>query len=250
MSYASSEDGRGFAAHVVMPCCLWRVAQGLCALPVAGPEGPWSPPRKLFPNYTLDSDTNIAPLILPNGSLVAIWRKWLDKGSRPFVATAADWRDVASYKMASTQLFPDLGMAGTEDPFLYTDQNGHFHAIFHHMYGAGTSDEWWMDTNGGHAFSRDGLSWTYSGVAWGNPEQPRGYIAHFTDGGTYNFTRLERPHFIFDATGQPTHLVSAAQYMPGVRTGPGDAHNDDASYTMVQAIRPSRPHRVDRAGGV
>merc|ERR1711976_1029488 len=139
--------------------------------------------------------------------------------------------------MHNVELFPDLGEAGTEDPFVYLDNNGNFHAVFHHMYGEGTTSQWWMDTCGGHAFSRDGISWIYSGVAWGNPEHPRGYIANFTDSSSFNFTRLERPHLIFDGQGNPTHLVSAAQYGFGIFTGPGDAHNDDASYTMIQPIR-------------
>ena len=83
----------------------------------------------------------------------------------------------------------DLGTAGTEDPFVYLDAAGHFHAIFHHMYGQGTATQWWLDTDGGHAFSRDGLEWTYGGVAWGDPQHPRGQAVHFTDGGSFAFTR-------------------------------------------------------------
>ena len=40
------------------------------------------------------------------------------------------------------------------------DSEGNFHAVFHHMYGTGTKTQWWLDATGGHAFSRDGWSWT------------------------------------------------------------------------------------------
>merc|ERR1711988_294945 len=36
------------------------------------PEGPWSTPQQLFPDY-VGSDTNFAPVIFSNGSLLAIW---------------------------------------------------------------------------------------------------------------------------------------------------------------------------------
>ena len=57
------------------------------------------PLRTVFPDW-VGSDTNFAPLILPNGSLLAIWRSWEATGSRCFLATAADWRNASSYKQA------------------------------------------------------------------------------------------------------------------------------------------------------
>ena len=48
------------------------------------------------------------------------------------------------------------------------------------MYGFDTENHWWLDANGGHAFSEDGLSWTYSGVAWGDPtSNVQGNLVHF-----------------------------------------------------------------------
>jgi len=58
----------------------------------------------------------------------------------------------------------------------------------------------------------------------------------YTDGTNFSMTRRERPHFIFNGAGQPTHLTNAAQYGPGKLPGTlGD--NGDASFTMVQPIR-------------
>ena len=39
------------------------------------PNGNWSAPVKIFEEY-LGGDTNFAPLILRNGSIVAMWRHW------------------------------------------------------------------------------------------------------------------------------------------------------------------------------
>ena len=58
---------------------------------------------------------------------------------------------------------------GIEDMFVWVDARGNYHCLFHLMYGCGNC--------GSHAYSADGLRWTYTGVA---------YTAetNFTDGGT------------------------------------------------------------------
>ena len=76
-------------------------------------------------------------------------------------------------------------------------------------YGTGTKTQWWLDATGGHAFSKDGCTWTYTGVAWGNAtaryNTPEGQGAKitFTDGLETTFTRLERPHLAFKASALP-----------------------------------------------
>ena len=95
-----------------------------------------------------------------------MWRHWGggNGGSRQFLSTASDWKDPATYIQHNVELFPDLGAAGTEDQFLYADEDGNYHAVFHHMYGTGTKSQWWLDATGGHAFSKDGWTWTYTGA--------------------------------------------------------------------------------------
>jgi hypothetical protein len=97
------------------------------------PNGNWSTPQLMFEHYK-GGDTNFAPLILPNGSIVAMWRHWGggNGGSRLFLATAPDWKDPSSYVQHHVELFPDLGAAGTEDQFVYQDEDGNFHGVFHH----------------------------------------------------------------------------------------------------------------------
>ena len=96
-----------------------------------------------------------------------MWRHWgswhgsKQGGSREFIDTASDWKNPKTCIQHEVELFPDLGTAGTEDQFLYIDDDGNYHAVFHHMYGTGSSTEWWLDATGGHAFSRNGFNWTY-----------------------------------------------------------------------------------------
>merc|ERR1712050_289527 len=46
------------------------------------PNGNWSEKVKIFADYH-GGDTNFAPLILPNGSFIGLWRRWEGtRGSR------------------------------------------------------------------------------------------------------------------------------------------------------------------------
>jgi hypothetical protein len=192
----------------------------------------WSAPQQLFPDYK-GADLNFSPLIFANGSLLAMWRKWTGSGSRVFLARASDWRNASSYVQDKQELFPDIGAAGVEDCFLYTDPQGRFHAIFHHMNGLNTTLTWWLVAAGSHAFSSDGINWTFGGLAWGN-STTQGYDIHYTDGGEFHYTRLERPALIFGADGLPAALLSAAQYGTG-RSASGSSGGDGAE-TIVQPI--------------
>jgi hypothetical protein len=182
-------------------------------------------------------DTNLSPVIHSDGSLIGIWRKCchaspLHTGSWPLLARASHWADALSYTFGSEWILPELGPTnvspeyipslGTEDPHLYLDANNRLHALFHNM--ASCKQYPCPDVAGGHAYAHDasGGNWTYTGVAYS------GTNVHFDDGGSFSFSRQERPHVIQNATGHITHLSTAVQY--GGEYG-------DASYTLVQPVQ-------------
>jgi hypothetical protein len=58
------------------------------------------------------------------------------------------------------------------------------------------------------------------------------------EGTTEKYTRLERPHLAFAGKllkGDPTYLITSAQYGNGTNPGTG-AKNDDATYTLMQPV--------------
>jgi hypothetical protein len=116
------------------------------------------------------------------------------------------------------------------------------------MYGTGTESQWWLDATVAHGYSRDGWSWHYSGVAFGNATADNindgGALLHFTDGSSFRFTRFERPHLVlggqdltkpYTLQGDPAYLSNAAQY--GLVKG-GAPNNGDACYTTVFPTSP------------
>eukprot|EP01043_Picozoa_sp_COSAG02_P027849 COSAG02_NODE_1660_length_11449_cov_6.953128_6_plen_303_part_00 len=190
------------------------------------PDGPWTKPLHLFTADQRQSDTNLAPVILTGGKLVGIWRIWLG-GSWPHLVTASNWKDPKSYNWGSSNpskispLFPELRSDGTEDPAAYLDKEGRFHALFHNMQPGGNRPA----TNLGHAYSADGLNWTYTGVC-GNSS------GTYTDGSSFSFSRRERPHPVFAADG--TTIVAVTN---GVQYHDSTTQGGDAVFTFLQPVK-------------
>ena len=113
-----------------------------------------------------------------------------------------------------------------EDPFVYVDQGGVFHAVFHNQL---IDDD--ERVCGAHAFSENGLDWTMTGTAWGN-------VVDFIDGGRYEFSRRERPHLVFGDVGDPfkiTGLTSGVMYGDHA---PDFVAGEDACFTLFQPVAP------------
>ena len=178
------------------------------------PNGPWSEPEIVFPLRI--TDTNLAGIIKPDGTFVGLDRMWSQYGSQMHVVMASDWKNGSTYTQYGPILFPELVPLLTEDPFVYLDCNGGYHAIFHNMSPNGDSR-----LCGGHAYSLDGLNWVYNGMIYNN-------TIIFNDGSNITYSRRERPHFIFDNDGcTPIALTTGVDY--GGQYG-------DATFTFLQPI--------------
>eukprot|EP00937_MAST-01D_sp_MAST-1D-sp2_P007874 g7874.t1 len=199
------------------------------------PGGPWSTPVQVIGiDSVRNADSNLAAAIYSNGSLVGLFRTRTfppatpSGSSRVHLVTASDWKDPASYITHEADLFPGVGYRGLEDMHVYFDARGGVHSLFHHMDNATCPNVDDLPACGGHAFSADGTSWTYGGVAFGREVE-------FTDGGSFAFERRERPHFIFDADGTtPVALTSGVQYgdIPFAPLG-----QEGATYTLLQPVQ-------------
>merc|ERR1712146_752833 len=106
-------------------------------------------------------------------------------------------------------------------------ENGVFHAVFHNQIEA--DDE---KLCGGHAYSVDGITWTFTGTSWGN----RVEFAQGSELGVYEFSRRERPHMVFGDPLDPfkiTGMTSGVQYGEG---SPVYRVGQDACYTLFQPV--------------
>merc|ERR1712118_613585 len=105
-------------------------------------DSDWSEPVLVLDS---DQDMNLSPVILRNGSMQGLYRD--NSGSNIHVVTADLWSDPATYMRHPADLVG--GVSLPEDPFLYQDDAGVFHSIFHNY-------PW---PNGPHAYSSDGWVW-------------------------------------------------------------------------------------------
>jgi hypothetical protein len=161
--------------------------------------------------------TNPAPVVLPNGTVLLYFRGTPgDKyGERMGLAVAIDY--TKTFVPRADPVITDFN----EDPFVWQDFRGNFHALLHGSY----------CECGKHYFSSDGQRWTKSTSGGSGSDSAYDNSVQWEDGTHTVLVRRERPqlHFDLDTEGRltPTHLLTGAvdQGMPS-----GD------SYTLLQRI--------------
>ena len=144
--------------------------------------------------------TNPSVYVFENGTVLMAYRG----GWNPWhvgIARADSWESPFS-RVSDAPAFDDI----QEDPGIFRDRNGNFH-ILTHDFGQPT---------GGHAFSKDGLSWTFAGNAYGTKME-------YDDGTSISFSRRERPQ-VLSLDGHPSYLFTGVQPQTGL------------SHTQIQAI--------------
>eukprot|EP01060_Flectonema_neradi_P014031 TRINITY_DN2074_c0_g1_i3.p1 TRINITY_DN2074_c0_g1~~TRINITY_DN2074_c0_g1_i3.p1 ORF type:complete len:495 (+),score=81.02 TRINITY_DN2074_c0_g1_i3:95-1486(+) len=172
--------------------------------------GPWSEPQVLPAPFS--GDTNFAPLILDDGSLVAL-------GRPPYFWRSSDWKDPSKYRYSK---IPNNTLVG-EDPFVYQGGDGTLHAILH---GRG-----WMGPYGHHYWSID------NGNTWKGNNDIHAYDSKLTYGNTsMTLSRRERPHLVFSKHNSTLPIAITTAATP---VWPCDSPNNcptDRCFTSLQYL--------------
>jgi hypothetical protein len=187
-----------------------------------GPYGPWRH-QEIHP-LTTAWDWNTALTINADGSAVALIRGGMVWHAENY-ADNRTWHPVG---VPDNTQSPQWSYS-VEDPFIWRDGNGIFHALAHAF------DPFY----GIHAFVHpehvpknfsDGvtaMNWTVSGAAYGN-------TVEFIDGTSFAFVRRERPHLVW-GPGQegvmPVALTNGVQY-----GAYANAVGDDGVFSLSQPI--------------
>lgn len=218
-----SAFGNGTTDCARAPGCEGAATLGqdrLGVLTAARVDGPWA--QTFLDEVPTQSDANPAPFVFPNGTTLLLNRfRDPPRVGEMTIGVAVAPSPLGPFAFARQRVVEAL----SEDPHVWRDARGHFHALFHHNNYRG-----WPLAQGTSAHSRDGLDWTYSSVL-----AYTGVIAQ-TDGVVVVWDRRERPHLLLDdATGRPTHLI----------TGVGNAVDGwtpgtDFTWTHVQPVRTAR----------
>lgn len=135
-----------------------------------------------------------------------------------------------------------------EDPTLWFDRRGNWHIVYHVW--AADPFEQHHEPASGHAFSPNGLEWTFSTV------QPFSGTVNYTDGSFKQFATRERPQMIFtdSARHTPVGLTSAVSPQPlgpwcrecsmGACSQCKVTPGRDWTYTIFQSFRTRTSNRV------
>lgn len=172
-------------------------------------DGPWASAPMGGPRWHGAENPSI--WITRNGSLFGCSR-----GGATSVF-AADWKNGSTYVKPPTSI---SGGPDVEGPFVWQDENDHWHHLSHNLEEAHFCPSDRDCLNGGHAYSLDGLNWLYGGVAFGT-------WVNMTDGSVLHLNRRERHHLVFaEGTRRPVALSFSAVV----------GGHWKSSFTMVQEL--------------
>ena len=190
--------------------------------------------------WTFDGD-NPAPWIdSKTGAIRVLYRTdsdsaaWVKDHAKPQptlaslvgIATAPSWRGpytIAASKFGGPISAADYPWEENEDPFLWRNARGEWHALFHaNTWGDSRNQIFPVAGHAGrHAFSADGERWSFSRTPAFNG------TVQWSNGSSIKAARRERPFLIFDdETHAPTHLFTGVQVYA----------DDDATFNLVQEI--------------
>ena len=192
-------------------------------------DGPWrrrdapifGPGNRSAGEWDFGDESNPTPIVNPDGSVVLLYKGRGGSTQAVGVATAPAFDGPFNRSKSHGQL-------GGEDPWGWIDpSSGTYHAFVHDGNGALSA--------GGHGWSVDGVTWTYTHIAYtGN--------VTWQNGSALVLARRERPQVLLarpnttgGSTGVPEYLFTAAQdCLPKTDGGPGTA--GCRTYTMVEQI--------------
>ncbi|KAH7081559.1 hypothetical protein BKA63DRAFT_589131 [Paraphoma chrysanthemicola] len=178
-------------------------------------RGPWSPWK-----------------ITVNGTNPAPWPLWSQDNQTSAIAlvaedlrifTAEKWD--AGYKLVNTAPWntTDYSPTWAEDPFVWRDKRGHWHALAHWMIDIVEKNGTKYPRVGAHMYSR-----TLEGKWNFKLQEAFSSKVEFTDGNVETFNRRERPKLFFSEDGEvtPLYLVTGVQKLGTTTT----------SYTLIQPV--------------
>ncbi|KAK8139501.1 hypothetical protein PG984_002881 [Apiospora sp. TS-2023a] len=201
----------------IMPtrCTSYKWPNNISVSSASDIRGPWTPSQ-----LVVNPGTNPAP-----------WPAWSEGSPTSQIMLAvednkiftADRWDADTYSLIKTMPWntSDYSDHWTEDPFLWRDKRGHWHILCHWMIDIAMHGVKYPRV-GGHLFSRNLTgNWTFK------LQEVYNTTIHFTDGGTTDYYRRERPKLFFSDDGllRPLYLVNGVQEF-----------NSSASYTLIQPI--------------
>ena len=128
------------------------------------------------------------------------------QGMRTAKSLEGPWTQVGASPSTPSSAGPGTWF---EDPYLYKDGRGNWHALFHAV-NLNVMEHCGASPVSAHAFSRDLTTWNTL------PQyvQPYTSVVQLSNGANWTLSTVERPKFLFNERQQPTHLFNGASNVP------------------------------------
>jgi hypothetical protein len=178
----------------------WQTRVALA--PFQKPAGAWNC-KNNNPSAIIEEDGSV--LLMYHGSSCD---KSL-KGERLGLAEAKHWNDTFVKRAGGPIIAPENGTGSHEDPFMWRDRRGNFHALTHDQSDGNRCGSRSMgSTCGAHLYSRDSFEWHISK----NPVYTNSVV--LANGTTKLLKTRQRPQLVFsnDSDKRPLILYNGASF--------------------------------------
>jgi len=198
------------------------------------PAGPWTP-VVLAAGANLRACNNPSPYVHPNGTLFVLCKWFFQTAPRP----EGPYTDPIPVSVGGPN---ELNISRNwEDPFLWTDRRGNFHALSHTW----TAELYPANSISGHAYSTDGHVW------FSSPIEPYNATVAFSDSTSHYFATMERPKLVFGGHDglTPLYISNGVSPVPAPCTAcghcshckqqwspPGTGPDLDWTFTLVRPL--------------
>jgi len=203
----------------------------------SSPDGPWrdEPLPVLQPQYGGwdPFTTNAAPLLLPNGSTVLVYRGINGTGTDAIGLAFSQAGPTGPFERISKDapIFTDH----SEDPFLYKGRRG-YHIVMHHLPPNPLQPASFPFDPKVWACDYDCVGHAYAENLWGpwyySPVPAANNTVAFTDGTTEVLNARERAQVLTDEHGDVLVLYNGVCCQPGY-TDDDDHENHEITYTLA-----------------
>jgi len=176
------------------------------------------------PGVQVSGEQNPGPLLMEDGTMTMFYRAHADLPSPTCSTESIGVQYCESHNATCQGGFNPVFNHTAEDPSVFRDRRGNWHMLVNALPGGCKP----KDKQGGHAWSRDGVTWSEPRVGAYNT------TVVFTDGTSMHCKRRERPQMVLDKDGIPLVMFSGIMGCPTIEGTPYKGGSD--CFTLAQLV--------------
>lgn len=203
---------------------LYSISQGSGPIVLSSSADEGKTWTSTTPGVQVSQYQNPAPVLMKDGSMTMFYRDDADLPEPTCSTESIGVQYCKSHAAGCSGGFNPIFNHTAEDPSVFIDGRGNWHMLVNALPHKCTPKY----QQGGHAWSRDGVTWSEPRVGAFNT------TILFTDGTSMRCKRRERPQMVMDQDGTPLVMFSGVTGCPTIDGMPYKGHGD--SFTLAQLL--------------